>query len=116
VIKEIVRPSLADLQLAAKSPRERKLMQEILSRPGYEKIARSEREFYELCVEESGDRGRPGFVVKQARAIWNESDKLFSWERPEWERLPTLKEAKERYEARREALRAKGFTDSDMEM
>lgn len=91
-------------------------MQEILSKPGYEKLQRSEQEFYELRVDDSDDTRRPGFIVKQARASRNERDTEFIWGDYEWERLPTLKEARERYEARREALRAKGFTCSDIDL
>jgi len=54
--------------------------------------------------------------VRQARASWSESDKGFMWGDHEWERLPTLKEAKERYEARRAALQLKGFTHSDLDL
>lgn len=91
-------------------------MQEILSKPGYEQLPRSEQEFYELRIDDSDDIQRPGFIVKQTRASRNERDTEFIWADYEWERLPTLREARERYEARREALRAKGFTHSDIDL
>jgi len=91
-------------------------MQEVLSKPGYEKLPRAEQEFYELRIEDSGDMRRPGFLVKQPRALWNERDNEFTWEIPEMERWLTLQEARTCYEARRETLRAKGFTESDMDL
>jgi hypothetical protein len=40
-------------------------MQEVLSRPGYEKTALAEHVFYELCIKESNDGRWPGYVVTQ---------------------------------------------------
>lgn len=90
------------------------IMQEVLSKPGYEERPRSEWEFYELCIEESEDIWRPGFILKQTRAQWIEIDRQVMWEDPEWERWLTLKKAKDRYDGRLRALRAMGFTRSDM--
>ena len=93
----------------------RLVLQEVLSKPGYEKLPLSEQESYELCIEESDDVYRPGFIVKQTRIQWSEIDSQFMWENPEWERWPTPKKAKDRYEEWRKALAAKGFTVSDMD-
>jgi hypothetical protein len=90
-------------------------MQEILSKPGADNALQAEQEFFELCIEESDDIWRPGFVVKQTRAQWSEIDGQVMWEEPEWERWSTLKKAKEKCEERRKALAAKGFTQSDMD-
>ena len=87
---------------------------EVLSKPGYEKLRRPEQEFYELRIDDSDDIWRPGFVVKQIRIRWSECDQRFVWEEPDWEQLPTIKQAHEIYEIRLQALRAKGFTESDM--
>lgn len=104
------------LEAVALSNQQRKLvLQEILSKPECESLPLAEQEFYELCIEESGDIFRPGFIVKQARAQWSEVDREVMWEEPEWERWPTLKKAVERCEEWRKALAAKGFTQSDFE-
>ena len=95
---------------------QRKLVrQEVLFKPGYEELPRSEWAFYELCFEKSDDIRRPGFILKQTHAQWIEIDRQVMWEEPEWERWPTLKKAKERCEEWRKALAAKGFVHSDME-
>jgi hypothetical protein len=91
-------------------------MQEVLSKPGYEKLPLSERELYELRLDDSSDSWRPGFIVSEVYERWSEIDRQFMLVASESERWPTLEKAKERYEARREALRAKGFTQSDMEL
>lgn len=89
--------------------------QEVLSKPGAETHSLAEQEFYELCIEESDDIWRPGFIVKQTRAQWSEIDGQVMWESPEWERWPTLKKAEKVCEEWRKALAAKGFTQSDMD-
>jgi hypothetical protein len=95
---------------------QRKLvLQEILSKPGAEIRPLVEQEFFELCIEESDDVFRPGFVVKLTRAQWSEVDRQVMWEEPEWERWPTLKTAKEKCERWRKTLAAKGFSQSDMD-
>jgi hypothetical protein len=100
----------------AQAIRQQKLViQEVLSKPGTDKAPLAEQEFYELCIEESDDAFRPGFVVKQTRAEWSEIDGQVMWEGPEWERWPTLNKAKEKCEEWRKALAAKGFTQSDMD-
>jgi hypothetical protein len=91
------------------------VLQEILSKPECESLPLAEQEFYELCIEESDDIWRPGFIVKQTRAQWSEIDRQVMWEEPEWERWPTLNKAKERCEEWRKALAAKGFTQSDLD-
>jgi hypothetical protein len=104
------------LEAVALVNQQRKLVfQEVLSKPGAETLPLAEQEFYELCIEESDDVFRPGFVVKQTRAEWNEIDRQVMWEDPEWERWPTLKKAQEKCEEWRKALAAKGFTQSDMD-
>ena len=90
------------------------MMHEILSKPSYERLPRQEQEFYELRIDDSDDIWRPGFILKQTRVSWCKSDQRFMWEEPDWERLPTIQQAQERYCIRLQALRAKGFTESDM--
>ena len=100
----------------AQEIRQRKLVfQEVLSKPGTDKAPLAQQEFYELCIEESDDVFRPGFVVKQTRAKGSEIDGQVMWEGSEWERWPTLNKAKERCEEWRTALAAKGFSQSDMD-
>lgn len=104
------------LEALVPSDQQRKLfMQEVLAKPGYESLPRFEWEFYELCIEESDDMWRPGFIVKQTHGQWIEADRHVMWEEPEWERWPTLKKAEERCEEWRRALAGKGFTQSDMD-
>ena len=90
--------------------------QEVLSRSRDEDQPLARQELYELRIEESDDIWRPGFVVKQIRAAWDEVANKVMWAEPESERWPTLRKAQERCEARRDALRAQGFDCSDMEL
>jgi hypothetical protein len=90
-------------------------MQEVLSKPGYESLALSEQELYELRLDDFSESWRPGFVVTESYMRWSEIDRQFMSIESETERLPTLEEAKGRYEARREALTKKGFTQSDLD-
>jgi hypothetical protein len=104
------------LEAAALANQQRSLvLQEVLSKPGAETLPLAEQEFYELCIGESDDVFRPGFIVKQTRAQWREIDGQVMWEEPKWERWPTLEKAKERCEEWRKALAAKGFTQSDLD-
>ena len=91
------------------------VLQEVLSKADAESGPLVEQEFYELCIEESDDPFRPGFIVKQTLAQWSEIDGQVMWEEPEWERWPTLKKAEERSEEWKKALAAKGFTQSDLD-
>ena len=101
----------------AQAIRQQKLaFQEVLSKPGADKAPLAEQEFYELCIEESDDVFRPGFVVKKTHAEWSEIDGQVMWEGSESERWQTLKKAKERCEEWRKALAAKGFSQSDMDL
>jgi hypothetical protein len=105
-----------DAVAVALANQQRKLVfQEVLSKPGADNAPLAEQEFIELCIEESDDNWRPGFIVKQTHAQWSEIDGQVMWEEPEWERWPTLKKAKERCEEWRKALAARGFTQSDMD-
>src|ERR1035437_2471707 len=111
---EVTRRYLEAVSLANQ---QRKLvLQEVLSKPECESLPLAEQEFYELCIEESDDIWRPGFVVKQARAQWSEIDGQVMWEEPKWERWPTLKKSEERCEEWRKALATKGFTQSDLDI
>jgi hypothetical protein len=104
------------LEAVASANQQRKLvLQEVLSKPECESLPLAEQEFYELCIEESDDAFRPGFIVKQTHAQWSEIDRHVMWEGLEWERWPTLRNAKERCEEWRKALAAKGFTQSDVD-
>ena len=91
------------------------MLQEVLSKAGAETRPLAEQEFYELCIEESDDAFRPGFIVKQSRAQWSEIDGQVIWKEPACERWPTLKSANDKCEEWRKALGAKGFTQSDMD-
>lgn len=90
--------------------------QEVLSRSRGKGKPLACQEIYELRIDESEDIWRPGFLVKQIRAAWDEDAKEMKWAEPESERWPTLRKAQERCEARRDALRAQGFDYSDMEL
>jgi hypothetical protein len=104
------------LEAVVLSNEQRKLvLQEVLSKPGAETLPLAEQEFYELCIEESDDVFRPGFVVKQTPAQWSEIDRQVMWEDADWERWPTLKKAEERCEEWRKALAARGFSQSDLD-
>jgi len=104
------------LEAVALANQQRKfVLQEVLSKPGADNSPLAEQEFFELCIEESNDAFRPGFVVKLTRALWSEIDRQVMWESPEWERWPTLKKAKESCDEWRKALAAKGFTQSDLD-
>lgn len=92
------------------------IMQELLSKTDDPQKPLSEREFYQLRLEDSDDIWRPGFIVKQAHAQWSEIDRDILWDDFESERLSTLEEVKGRYEARKLALVEKGFIYSDMEL
>jgi hypothetical protein len=104
------------LEAVSLANQQRKLvLQEVLSKPGAGTLPLAEQEFFELCIEESVDIWRPGFVLKQTHAQWSEIDGQVMWEDPELERWPTLKTAKERCDRWRKALAAKGFSQSDMD-
>jgi hypothetical protein len=47
-------------------------MQELLSKADDPKIPLNEQEFFELRLDDSTDICRPGFIVKQAQALWSE--------------------------------------------
>jgi hypothetical protein len=104
------------VEAAALASQQRKLVwQEVLSKPDAEGAPLSEQEFYELCIEESDDGFRPGFIVKQTRAKWSEIVGQVMWEEPNWELWPTLKKAEKVCEEWRQALATKGFSQSDMD-
>ena len=104
------------LEAVALSIQQRNLvLQELLSKPGSESAPLAEQEFFELCIEESDDIWRPGFIVKQTHGQWSEIDGQVMWEEPEWELWPTLQKAKQRCGEWRKALAAKGFTQSDLD-
>ena len=44
-------------------------MQEVLAKPGYEKLPLAEQEFYEISLDESNETEPLGFVVRQAHYI-----------------------------------------------
>lgn len=90
-------------------------MREILSKPAYESLALSEQELYELRLDDFSESWRPGYIVTESYMRWSEIDRQFMSVESETERLPTIEQAKERYEARREALAKKGFTQSDID-
>ena len=65
---------------ALSSPQRNLVWQEVLSNPRTESLPLAEQEFFELCIEESDDVFKPGFVVKQTRAQWSEIDGQIMWE------------------------------------
>jgi hypothetical protein len=91
------------------------MMQEVLAKPGYEALPLAQQEFYELCIEETYDTRGRWFLVKRTHASWSEVDRRFMWDAPETERWLTLEKAQEQHGLWLEALRAKGFTQSDMD-
>jgi len=104
------------LEAVALGNQERRLvLREVLSKASSVSHPRPEPEFYELCIEESDDVFRPGFILKQTRAQWSEIDGQVMWDEPEWERWPTLKKAESRCEEWRKSLAAQGFTQSDLD-
>ena len=61
------------VEAVAQVNQQRKLvLQEVLLKPGAETLPLAEQEFYELCIEESDNVFRPGFIVKQTHAQWSE--------------------------------------------
>ena len=70
------------LEAAALADQQKLVFQEVLSTPGAKSVPLVEQEFYELCIEESDDVFRPGFIVKQTRAEWSEIDGQVMWEEP----------------------------------
>jgi len=104
------------IEAAALADQRKLVSQEVLSKPGAESVPLVEQEFYELCIEESDDVFRPGFIVKQTRAEWSEIDGQVMWEEPKRERWPTLKSAEKVCEKWRKGLAARGFTRSDLQL
>lgn len=92
------------------------MMQEVLAKPGCQSLALSDREFYELRIDDSPDPDWPGFVVMQSRARWSEADKQMMWDEIEKEHWGSYQAAKNRYAARRQALAEQGFTESDTDL
>jgi hypothetical protein len=90
-------------------------MQEVFSKPDDANKPPHEREFWELCLFDSPDPWRPGFIVEQSRAFWSEIDGQFMYDEVETERWRSLLTAEERYEARRLALVKRGL-QSDMDI
>jgi hypothetical protein len=90
-------------------------MQEILARPGYEKLPLSEQEFYGLYIDDSEDEEHPGFFVRQLHILWSEIDRHHIFDEMHSEHSANIELAQARYEARRRALIAEGFSHSDME-
>jgi hypothetical protein len=90
-------------------------MQEVLTKPGYENLFLTEREFYEISLDESNHTEPPSFVVKQAHYIWSGIDQQFMFDELQTEHFAILEKAQERYEARRRVLMKQGYSHSDME-
>ena len=91
-------------------------MQEILSRPETTKRPLRDQEFYELCLTEAYSASGPQFVVRQARARWDDEKAEPEWDLIECDQCASLTEANTRYNKRRKALAESGFTDSDMDL
>jgi hypothetical protein len=90
-------------------------MQEVLARPGESDKPLEEQEYWTLELLDWTESHDPCFVVQQACGRWSKIDRAFMFEQMETERLPLLKNAKERYEVRRLAIVKKGFVHSDMD-
>src|ERR1035438_3534335 len=98
------------LEAVALSNQQRKLvMQEVLSKPSAESAPLTEQEFFELCIEESDDIWRPGFILRQTRAQWSEIDRQVMWEEPEWERLADASKGQGKLRGVEEGSRCKGI-------
>jgi hypothetical protein len=92
-------------------------MQEILSKiKDTVGVPLPQQVFYELRLDDSEEIWRPGFIVREARAGWDESSQQVVWDEVETERLATRGEAIARYETRRKALAKRGFVYSDMDL
>jgi hypothetical protein len=90
-------------------------MREILSKCVDQKTPVSEQEFYELRLDDTDDIWRGRHIICETHARWDKSVGMTVWDKPEIEYVRTLEEAKARYEERRAALGARGFTYSDMD-
>jgi hypothetical protein len=91
-------------------------MIEVLSKADDPNVPLSEQEYYELRLDDSDDIWRPGFIVKEAHGVWSEIDQQAVWIDIESEHVPTLEEAKKRYESRKLVLAGMGFNYSDMDL
>jgi hypothetical protein len=91
-------------------------MQEVLTNPSFQNLPHFEQVYYELRLDDSADIRKPGFIVKQTRFQWSEIDAQMMFDEYEFEEYKTLEEARERYRARRTALKQVGFTFSDMDL
>ena len=92
------------------------VMQELLSRPGDEKAELCDQGFYELRLDDAEWNGETVYRLCEAHARWHDAAGSIVWDEKEFEQLPTLELARERYEIRREKLMRKGFTYSDMDL
>lgn len=91
-------------------------MQEILARPGNDKLPLPEQEFYELRLDESADAEEPGFIVSQWHYLWSDIDKQFMFDDWQSDDSAGIEQAKRLYEVRRRALIGRGFNQSDMDL
>jgi hypothetical protein len=90
-------------------------VQELLAKPGYDKLPVSKQDFYELRIKDSVDIWNPGIYMVLSRARWSQIDRQLMWSEIVSEKLPTLEKAKERYEDWRRFVVEMGFTESDMD-
>src|SRR6266567_5833335 len=79
----------------------RSAMQELLSKTNGLNVPLRGLELYELRLDDSEDIWNPGYIVREAHAMWHEECGDVVWDEVETERHATLEEAKARYEARR---------------
>ena len=90
-------------------------MQEVLSKPEDSSKPLHEQIFFVLHLVDLHESWLPRFTVEESRLAWSEIDGQFMGEGTATDTLPTLEEARTRYEARRHALVNKGFVLSDMD-
>lgn len=91
-------------------------MQELLSRPADATASLRDQEFYELRLDDVESDNGMVYRICEAHAQWHDSAGGIVWDEQEFEQLPTIEGAKERYEIRRKRLMEKGFTCSDMDL
>lgn len=78
--------------------------QTILARPGNEMKPIKEQEFAELRIDDWTESYRPGFAVREWSIRWSKTDQGFMWEDEKQELWSTLQTARNRFQARLQAL------------
>jgi hypothetical protein len=90
-------------------------VQELLSRSNDPNVPIQDREYYELCLEESMNTSEPSYIVRQTHFRWDESVSGAVRDEIESEECEMLQTAENLYVRRRKALADQGFIYSDMD-